>query len=618
MRKLFLFLCMFCLEISLLAQTKQVTGKVTDENGLPLSSISVHVKNSRIGISTKIDGTFSLNVPENATLVFTGVGYLPKEISVAGQSAVNVSLAIDAVSMHEVVVTGTGVATEKKKLSIDVASVSNKDFSTSAILSIDQALVGKIAGAQIQSPSGEPGQKANIILRGVNSLGSTNPIILVDGVQVTDINGLDIANVEKVEVAKGPAAGMLYGAQGANGVIQIFTKKGTKNRRASISLNSKVSIDNAILGNDLVATKHHYKTDAQGNILDQNGNTLVPDANGQWPDPAEEDFNTNFELTNDKAYPATLPLYNHLKQAYRQAVSYNNSLNIAGGGEKSDYSFTFSRLDQQSVLSNKFTRMNLSSNLGFDLFKGLTFRNTTQTIFQNENLLSGTYNVTDRILFNPDVLFLGTNNNRFELLNSFPWINFKSTYPGSDLIVVRPRDENQLNVLSEPDWHERNGKNTRIINNANLNYKFPKFVELDYKYGLEYWVSEFNDFYKNQETAPQVAVAFWGPSPKGSLRRDYAKSIYQNSLATFYFRTDFQQDFKIKLPIKTSTQVSYDYRKLDYTSFFSQGLNLPQYPPFIISNAEQKVSGDGSFEYLTFGYLVNQTVDFGNLFGLTG
>ena len=107
--------------------------------------------------------------------------------------------------------------------------------------------------------------------------------------------------------------------------------------------------------------------------------------------------------------------------------------------------------------------MNLSANLGFELFKGFTFRNTTQTIFQNENLLSGTYSITDRILFNPDVLFLGTNNNRFELLNSFPWINFKSTYAGTDLIVVRPRDENQLNVLSEPEWHERKGKNMRII-----------------------------------------------------------------------------------------------------------------------------------------------------------
>ncbi|HZJ60855.1 MAG TPA: SusC/RagA family TonB-linked outer membrane protein [Chitinophagaceae bacterium] len=618
MRISFLLLCMLCLRICLLAQAKQITGKVTDENGVPLNSISVGVKNTRTITTTKIDGSYSINAPENGTLVFTGVGYVTKEMSVAGQSSISVTLAIDAVALHEVVVTGTGVATEKKKLSIDVASVSSKDFSKSAILSVDQALVGKISGAQIQSPSGEPGQKANIILRGVNSLGSTTPIILVDGVQVTDINGLDIANVDRVEVAKGPAAGMLYGAQGANGVIQIFTKKGTRNKRPSVSLSSKVSFDQALIGNDLVAKKHHYQTDPQGNILDKNGNILQPDANGEWPDPAEEDFNTNYNLTNDKTYPASLPLYDHLDQAYEKAVSFSNSVNIAGGGEKSDYAFTFSRLDQQSVLNNKLTRMNLSANLGFELFKGFTFRNTTQTIFQNENLLSGAYNVTDRILFNPDALFLGTNNNRFELLNSFPWINFKSTYSGTDLIVVRPRDENQLNVLSEPDWHERNGKNTRIINNANLNYKFPKFVELDYKYGVEYWVSEFNDFYKNQEAAPQVDEGFWGPSKKGSMRRDYAKSLYQNSLATLYFRTDFQKDFNSSLPIKTTTQVSYDYRKLDYNSFYSQGLNLPQFPPYIISSAEQKVSGDGSFRYITFGWLVNQTVDFGNLFGVTG
>ena len=100
MRNLFLLLCMLCLEISLLAQTKQVTGRVTDENGVPLSSISVNVKNTRTTATTKIDGSFSINVPENATLVFTGVGYLLKEVSVADQSTINVNLAIDAVSLR--------------------------------------------------------------------------------------------------------------------------------------------------------------------------------------------------------------------------------------------------------------------------------------------------------------------------------------------------------------------------------------------------------------------------------------------------------------------------------------------------------------------------------------
>ena len=620
MRKVSVMLCMLLWLATAFAQNKQVTGKVTDANGAPVAGISVKVKGARGGASTDASGNFSLSVPSNATLIFSGIGYETQEASVATVSTLDIKLVTEIRSLNEVIVTGTGTATDKKRLSIDVASVAAKDLSKSAILSIDQALIGKVAGANIQTTSGEPGSKANIVLRGINSLGASNPIILVDGVQVSDINGLDVSNVEKVEIAKGPAAGMLYGAQGANGVIQIFTKKGGKNRPTSISLFSKVSFDKALMGKggNLVAKKHHYKTDAQGNILDQSGNLLAPDANGMWPDPAEEDFNTNFDLVNDKTFPANLPLYNHLSQAYQQAVSFTNSLSISGGGEKSDYSFTLSRLDQENVLNNSLKRINLSSNLGFELFKGFTLRNSTQVILENENLLSGTYNVTDRILFNPDVLFLGTNNNRFELLNSFPWIDFRSKYAGTNLTVVRPRDENQINVLSEPDWHERKSRNQRILNNANLNYKFAKFVELDYKYGIELWNSDFSDLYKNQLAAPQVALGFWGASNQGSLRNDFSKSTYQNSLASVYFRTDFQQDFNSNLPIKTSTQLSYDWRRLQYHSFYAQGINLPQYPPFIISAAAQKVSGDGSLEYVTFGYLVNQTIDFGNLFGITG
>ena len=108
MRITFLLLCMLLLNICLLAQTKQITGKVTDESGVPLNSISVGIKNTRTITTTKIDGSFSITAPENGTLVFTGVGYLPKEIGVAGQSSISISLAIDAVAMHEVVVTGTG------------------------------------------------------------------------------------------------------------------------------------------------------------------------------------------------------------------------------------------------------------------------------------------------------------------------------------------------------------------------------------------------------------------------------------------------------------------------------------------------------------------------------
>lgn len=606
--------------ITAYSQTKSVSGKITDASGNPLIGISVTIKGTLSGTTSNPDGTFKLNVPENATLVFSGVGYEPTEMSVRNRTTFDVQLTTEIKALSEIVVTGTGVATEKKKLSIDVASVGKKDLAQSAIVSIDQALIGKVAGAQIQSNSGEPGQKANIILRGINSLGSSTPIILVDGVQVTDINGLDVANVEKVEIAKGPAAGMLYGAQGANGVIQIFTKKGSRNKPLSITLLSKVSIDKVILGKDktLSAKFHHFTQDASGNILDRNGAILKPDNNGMWPEPAEDDFNTNFNLKNDKTYPGNLPLYNHLEQAYQTATSTTNSLGISGGGNKTDYSFTLSHLDQENVLANHFRRTNMSANLGFELFKGFTARNTTQVILQDENLISGTYNVTSRIKYNVDALFEGTNNNRFEMINSYPWIDFTSKYAGTNLTVVRPRDENQVNVLSEADWHSRYSKDTRIINNSNLNYKFPRFIELDFKYGIELWNSEFQDLYKNQEAAPQVALGFWGSTPQGSVRDDHAKSTYQNALSTVYFRTDFKKDFKMDVPITTTTQLSYDWRKLEYNSFFAQGLNLPAYPPSNISAAAIKTSGDGSFEFITYGYLVNQTFDFGNLFGLTG
>jgi TonB-linked SusC/RagA family outer membrane protein len=620
MKKLLAFLLMACMLSTAYAQTKTVTGKVTDASGTPLPGISVTIKGTLSGTTTAENGTFKLTVPENAVLVLSGVGYEPTEMTVRNRTVFDVQLTTEIKALSEIVVTGTGVATEKRKLSIDVASVGNKDLAKSAIVSIDQALIGKVAGAQIQMNSGEPGQKANIILRGINSLGSSTPIILVDGVQVTDINGLDVANVDKVEIAKGPAAGMLYGAQGANGVIQIFTKKGSRNKAPGITLLSKVSIDKVILGKDktLSAKNHHFTQDASGNILDRNGAILQPDSNGMWPEPAEDDFNTDLNLKNNKTYPGNLPLYNHLEQAYQTAVSTTNSIGITGGGNKTDYAFTLSHLNQENVLNNRFRRTNLSANLGFELFKGFTVRNSTQIILQDEDLVSGTYNVTSRIKYNVDPLFEGTNNNRFEMINSYPWIDFTAKYPGTNLVVTRPRDENQLNVLSEPDWHSRYSKDTRIINNSNLNYKFPRFLELDFKYGIEQWNSDFQDLYKNQEASPQVALGFWGSTAQGSVRDDHAKSTYQNALSTVYIRTDFRKDFKIDVPITTTTQLSYDWRKLEYTSFFAQGLNLPQYPPNNISAAALKTSGDGSFEYITFGYLVNQTIDFGSLFGITG
>lgn len=195
-------------------------------------------------------------------------------------------------------------------------------------------------------------------------------------------------------------------------------------------------------------------------------------------------------------------------------------------------------------------------------------------------------------------------------------MNFKYVDPATGLLVVKPSDDiDGNNSLSERDYHTRYNKKPRIIQNLSANYKFPKFVELDYKYSLDYSSSDGNSYYKNQEGSYQDVS--WGPS-KGQITNSFANDKTQYSIASAFIRTDFQDDFSSKLPIKTITQLSYDYRKNDYRYYFAQGTGLTPYPPVGINSASTKTSGDGfNSESLTYGFLVNQTIEYGNLFGIS-
>ena len=313
-----------------------IKGKVLDEKNEPLSGASILIKSSKKGTTTGSDGSFTLSAQAGTKLLVTAIGYEPYEIAAGSNMAIKLN--VDTKLLNDVVITGVGVATSKKRVAIDVASVNTKDFAKSATGSIEQALTGQIAGAQIQQNGGTPGSGFNIILRGINSLGNSNPLILVDGVQILDLTTLDPANVERVEVVKGAAGGTLYGAQGANGVIQVFTKKGAVNGKLNITASSKVSIDNILQGNNILAKNHHYTTDATGNILNSSGNIISRDGTGAWADPAVPDPSANPGTVNNKTY--NIPIFNHVDQAFRQALTNNHSINLSGGGNNIDYAFT--------------------------------------------------------------------------------------------------------------------------------------------------------------------------------------------------------------------------------------------------------------------------------------
>ena len=597
MRKITLMLCMLVLNVLAFAQNRTVTGTVQDENGNPVSFATITEAGTRNATAADANGAFTITIKQNGRLVVSAAGFQNQTLTVNGTTA-TVSL-IRNETLSEVVVTGVGTATSKRKVAIDVATLNSKDVPKSAIASVEQALQGKIAGAQVQFTSGLPGSSAQIVLRGLNDLAGSGPMILVDGVEVNGgLTGLDLSTVDRVEVVKGAAAGTLYGAQGANGVIQIFTKKGGKNRKTSIDFRSQLSFDQIIKQNDLIAHNHHFVTDAQGYIT-RNGVRIAPDAKGAWPDPTFLDAVNPTDAPNiQNNKPYLEPVYDHIAQAYRKAVTQSHSINISGGGERSDYSFGASFLNQQNVLFNGYKRLNLTSNLGFELFHNFNFRTTTQYIITDEDLLAG--------------------GSRFNLTNSWPFIDFTKRDSTGHLVVKPKANENQLNPLAEREWRDRSQKQNRLVQSFNVNYRFPKFLELDYKFGAEIWNTDLTNYYHNQTSGLQSSQAYFGTNVAGQITDQFNKFTFLNSLASAYVRTDFEQDFKLKIPIRTTTQFSYDWRNERNRQYLAQGSILPSYPPYNISVAQNKTSSDYSDEFTTFGFLVNQTIDYGNLFGISG
>ncbi|MFA5244700.1 MAG: TonB-dependent receptor plug domain-containing protein [Pedobacter sp.] len=234
--------------LSLQALDVVVRGQVTDGKGETLPGVSVKVKGTEIGASTDIDGRYSLTVPDNATLVFTYIGYVTKEVVVNNQSTINVALESTLTSLSEVVVTALGVKREAKSLTYATQGVSAKELTETRTLNVMNALQGKVAGMTIETAGTGLGGTARVVLRGNRSIsGSSGPLYVVDGVPMsTAIANFSPDNIESINVLKGPNAAALYGSAAQNGVIIIETKKG-KEGQVQISVNETLQTGQPLL-----------------------------------------------------------------------------------------------------------------------------------------------------------------------------------------------------------------------------------------------------------------------------------------------------------------------------------------------------------------------------------
>ncbi len=598
---------------STLGQTIRISGMVTDaQTGDPVPLASILVKGTTDGAIAEFDGRFSLQAAANATLVVSAVGYVTQEIAVAGRSVVNVVLNSDVRSLEEFVITGLGAATDRRRVAISVETVGEEQLQRIPSTSLDNALIGRIAGANISSTSGQPGQQANIILRGINTLGTTQPMILIDGVEVSGsgnaigtgnvssrLSDLDLSNVERIEVVQGAAAATIYGAQGANGVIHIFTKRGRKGQKTDVSFATTYSLDNALRGNLSLAKFHHYNTNAAGLLVDAAGNLSVQNpVTGLWNMPHTV---LTANTVNNKVFAN--PTYDNLGSYFKKnAGTLLSNINVVGASSNIDFAFGLSALSQESVVHGDLNRYNFTANIGSEIFKNFTIRsnsqlisstNTTGGINNRNNIFSG---ISGAIMVPQFV--------------DISWVNANG-HPA----VIHDPSSNAVAPFYSYMYQTYEADLNRVIQGLNLNYKPIRQLEIDYRFGVDHYRYNYETFIKNQTQAP--APQFGITPLTGQLLRRRINETQLNSILSAILRLDFEKDFDLGFPLQTTTQVAYDWRQNDYHSIDAIGTVFDVAPPHTLNFAGTTDANEYLSKFITFGYLVNQRFDFGLIGGFS-
>ena len=352
---------MLILSSNLYAQNdKNVTGKVTDNKGESILGASVKIKNTTTGIATDIEGKFSLNVPNDAILIVTSVGYDDQEVNINGRSEVTIVMKTNTKELQEVVVVGYGTQ-RKVDITGSTASVKGEELVKQPVLTATQAIQGKVAGVQIIN-SGQPGSSPVIRIRGTSTaLAGTATLFVVDGVLTDDITNINTADIVNLDVLKDASSTAIYGSRGANGVIIITTKRGViGDLKVNYTMNAGMRSAANLVKMANADEYANYVSAASGNIIA--AGAISTDWYGQI-----------------------------LRNSWQQ----NHNLSLSGGSEKSTYFLSAGYLtDEGIVIGNKYNRYTVRANNDFKLTNkikvGIISSYTTST---NQNVnLGGAYN----------------------------------------------------------------------------------------------------------------------------------------------------------------------------------------------------------------------------------
>jgi len=418
--------------VNSIAQDRLVTGKVTDPSGESVPGATILEKGTQNGVITDFDGNFKITLStEDATLVVSFLGYINQEIKVGNQSAINVALEDDIQQLSEVVVIGYG-SVEKKDVTGTIAKVDEKEFNKGIIGSPDKLLTGKVAGLQVDA-GGEPGAGTNIRLRGI-SINGQNPLFVVDGVPLTNggvkggrnpLNFMNPSDVESVTVLKDASAAAIYGSRGANGVIIITTKNGSKGKM-------KVAYDGFYSISKFTQRVAVFSSDVYRDVI---------------YDKAPQELNNLGEASTD-----------WVDEVLQIAQGHNHNLSLSGGTNSTNYFVSFNYLDNKGVMRN--TR-NQNTSLSLKLSQKLLNDNLTININSKNGFTNDQYS--------PNVIGTAMRFDPTRPVYDPAASQFGGYYQWTSGLA-------ESNPVATQDLRDEHGNTFRTLSNLDLEYKLP-FVD---------------------------------------------------------------------------------------------------------------------------------------------
>lgn len=440
-KRLLIFLFSVSIGLGLYAQ-KTITGTVVDNSNHPVPGVSILEKGTLNGSITQVDGKYSVVVSENATLVYSFIGFATQEIEVGNRTTVNVTMQSEFTDLDEIVVIGYGV--QKKKLVTGATSQVKGDVienrnSTSAL----QAMQGQAAGVNITSYSGQPGEGMKVSVRGLGTIGNSGPLFIVDGVQTGGIDHLNSADIESIDILKDAASAAIYGSRAANGVVLVTTKKGQAGK-SQISFNAYYGFQNRPKKIELLNAREYGMIINEQHINSGGSPSKLP-----------------FDLNNLPVYTAGGSAdTDWLDEMFvGNAVTKNYSVSASGGNEQTVYSMSVAYTGQEGIVGG-------AENSNYERYNGR---------FNSENKI-----FDGRLVFGQHLSFSYTNKNGIGVGNQYN-NTLRSAFNVSPLLPMFDDEGSFFNTASKDIvdqngktyWHntEANPYASMVLNNQSINSK---------------------------------------------------------------------------------------------------------------------------------------------------